>query len=159
MAVERLGAVEVTDRVDAPGDVVQEEDADYIASRHTGVVIKRLEDLWLKSAIDTTILRCGGLYGKDRKPGRFLKNRPLTKPGKPVNMTHINDVVKTVNKIIDENHFGDVFNVVSINRTSRKEFYQKFRDELVIEDGEATSYKIVSREKLETQLGLQFGDS
>lgn len=135
---------------------VTEEDADYLQSRHTGIVIKKLEDLWRESPLQTTILRCGGLYGRERIPGSFLNSRPLTKPEKPVNMTHIVDVERAVEQIIEEDVFGQVFNLISVNGISRKDFYSRFRDDLEISNNGSSSYKIVSKEKIENQLGVQF---
>lgn len=136
---------------------VTESDAAYIESRHTGVVLKKLEDLWIESNIDTTILRCGGLFGRDRSPARFLKDKILRDPEKPVNMTHIDDVVKAVQKVIEEDAYNEVFNVVSINDTSREDFYEPFYKELKIEKGVPNSpYKVVSQNKLKDRFRISY---
>lgn len=138
--------------------VVAEENAEYIPSRHTGVKMKALEDLWIESDVATTILRCGGLYGRERIPGGFLKDGVLSHPNKPVNMTHIDDVVTAVEKIIAADEFGDIYNVISVNNESREEFYSKYRDIVQIDDSSVAPYKIVSREKIAMRFNMDFGN-
>lgn len=136
---------------------VTESDAEYIESRHTGVVMKRLEDLWVDSNIDTTILRCGGLFGRDRSPARFLKDKILRDPDRPVNMTHIDDVVEAIQKIIEEDAYNEIFNVVSINNTSREDFYKPFYKELKVEKGVPNKpYKVVSQDKLKDRFRISY---
>jgi nucleoside-diphosphate-sugar epimerase len=111
---------------------------------------------------DTTVLRLAGLYGHGRHPGRFLAGRTgLDNGGAPVNLVHRDDVIAIATQIIDDDVRGHVFNVCADEHPTRKALYQQAARQLGLEvptfaSDEATSYKIVSNERVKTHLGYTF---
>lgn len=111
---------------------------------------------------DTTVLRLAGLYGHGRHPGRFLAGRTkLENGGAPVNLVHRDDVIAIATQVIVHDVRGEVFNVCADEHPTRKALYQQAARRLGLEpptftSDEATSYKIVSNERVKARLGYTF---
>ncbi|MEP3387761.1 MAG: SDR family NAD(P)-dependent oxidoreductase, partial [Reichenbachiella sp.] len=113
------------------------------------------------SAIDTTVIRFGGLYGPDRHPGRFLAGKKkLAGANNPVNMIHLEDCIGVIQTIIEQNHWGEIFNACAPSEETRQSFYEKAAEALDIEaptfSDESAPFKKVSSEKLIKKTGYQF---
>ena len=102
---------------------VDESDAKEVKSRHSGVIMKRLEDQWSEASFPTTILRLGGLYGPGRSPGRFMRGKTISKPNQFVNMTNRDDAVTAIYRVLKKELWGKTLNIVSQNAQRRSEFY------------------------------------
>lgn len=78
----------------------------------------------------TTILRFGGLIGKDRHPIKFLAGREnLDNPDAPVNLIHQDDCIGIILKIIETDSWNETFNAVAPSHPSREIYYtQKAMD-------------------------------
>jgi len=143
---------------------VTEKDAKYIESPHSGTVMLELEDIFTDSdGFDTTVLRLAGLVGGNRLPGRSRAGKTVKNGGAPMNLVHREDVIKSIEAVISQDYFGDVFNVCSDTHPTRKEFYTRVARKLnlelpVFEDDEKGDYKIVSNEKIKNELGISFGE-
>lgn len=111
---------------------------------------------------DATVLRFAGLYGYDRRPGRFLAGREVVENGAaPVNLVHRDDAVAVVETVIEQDARGEVFNVCADAHPTRKAFYTRAAkwlglDPPLFADDEAASYKRVSNQRLKERLGYQF---
>jgi len=112
--------------------------------------------------IQTTILRMAGLVGGDRKAGRFLAGKKDVKNGDaPVNMVHRDDCIQVMHEVIQQQVWGEIFNVCADEHPTRKDFYtaQAGKDGLepptFAKTGEL-SYKIISNQKLKDTLGYEF---
>ncbi|MFZ6051412.1 SDR family oxidoreductase [Halocola ammonii] len=143
---------------------VTEKDAKYIESPHSGTVMLDLEDVFTDSdGFDTTVLRLAGLVGGDRLPGKSRAGKSVKNGGAPMNLVHRSDVINAIEAVINQDYFGDVFNVCADAHPTRKEFYttvaQKLNLELpVFEDNEKGDFKIVSNEKIKKEIGVKFGE-
>lgn len=104
---------------DGPG-LWTEDQAVRRISPHSGMCLLDLEAPF--NGERTTILRCGGLFGPGRHPGRFLRGRALSRPDEPVNMVHQTDVVRAIHHVT-RHRLNGVFNLVSPDLTSRRDFY------------------------------------
>ena len=72
----------------------------------------------------TTILRFGGLIGKDRHPVKFLAGREnLDNREGAINLIHQNDCIGIIVKIIETNSWNEVFNAVAPYHPTREEYY------------------------------------
>lgn len=72
----------------------------------------------------TTVLRFGGLIGKDRHPVKQLAGKEnLQNPEAPINMIHLEDCIGIILKIIEKNCFGEIFNAVAPFHPRRSVFY------------------------------------
>lgn len=136
-----------------------EDDAESIVSTHSSVRMKDLEDFWIENLKERLcILRFGGLFGKNRNPANFFKNRKLRKPNAPVNVTHLSECIEAVLCVIEQNAWNEIFNVVNPENLSRKEFYSMFNPNLMIDEDSNSSGKRVSSEKIVKQLKVEFLD-
>ena len=113
------------------------------------------------SAIETTILRLGGLVGGERKAGRFLAGRKDVPNGDaPVNLVHRDDCIAIISRLIEEDKWGLVFNVCADKHPTRKEFYtaqamlQGFEIPQFLQG--VTGYKIVSNDLVKQNLNYSF---
>lgn len=85
------------------------------------------EEEYFRTFSQHTILRFGGLLGNGRHPGKFLSGRKnLEGPNWPVNLLHLQDAVKVTATVIDKKLNHHVFNVVSSEHPTRKEFYTAY---------------------------------
>ncbi len=73
-----------------------------------------------------SILRCGGLVGPDREPGRFLAGRKnVADPDGLVSISPQELVVETAVLMILTGEWGKVVNAVDRDRPTRREYYTK----------------------------------
>lgn len=91
----------------------------------SGIQLVQCEDL-LKNdkALNTTIIRFGGLIGPNRHPVSMLSGRENLSGGDaPVNLIHLDDCIGIIKSIIARNHYNDVLNAVYPDHPSKKEYY------------------------------------
>ncbi len=104
--------------------IVSEADAVAIRSPHSGLVMLEVEEAF--SPLNPVILRFGGLFGEDMKPGKFLMGRTGVQGGlNPVNMTHLKDASRAILYSLKQELQNSVFNVVSPEHPSRQRFYEE----------------------------------
>ena len=115
----------------------------------------------------TTVIRFGGLIGKDRHPVTFLAGRNnLENPNAPINLIHQKDCIGIIEKILeqaqDNKHFwNEIYNAVAPFHPSRKAYYTQKAMDLnlsipeFVEDIESVG-KIIMSDKVEKRLGYKF---
>lgn len=109
-----------------------------------------------------TILRLAGLIGPKRHPGKFLANkRQLRNPNVPVNLIHQEDCIALIQKIIEQDCFGEIINGCADEHPIRKDYYTKAAAALqltaptFLDKGLAT-YKIVDNTKSKQLLDFSY---
>ena len=111
---------------------------------------------------ETTILRFGGLIGKDRNPTRMLAGKNnISNPDVPINLIHQDDCIGMIHKIIETNSFNEIYNAVTPFHPSRKDYYTQKAIELGLEIpgfnfSKPSIGKTVSSEKLIQNLNYNF---
>ena len=108
-----------------PGIVSEEDTKNGNAVRSSGNALLKAEQLLKKeSGFDTTIVRFGGLYGRNRHPAKYMAGRQnLSKVNAPVNLIHQEDCIGIITKIINDDVRNQVFNGVSDGHPPRKMYY------------------------------------
>ena len=112
----------------------------------------------------TTVVRLAGLYGYDRRPGRFLAGKTELENGEaPVNLIHRDDAVALFAALIEAGADvrGETFNAASDVHPTRRRFYAWAAGQLGLDpptftDGAPPRYKVVSNEKLKRRLAYRF---
>ncbi|QIP17584.1 SDR family NAD(P)-dependent oxidoreductase [Spirosoma aureum] len=100
-----------------------------------------------------TILRCGGLMGYDRIPGKYIAGKTVDSGAVPVNYLHRDDAVGILNALILQKNTG-IFNAVAPIHPTREAIYRKscadFGYDLptFVEPEKPVDYKIISPDKL-----------
>lgn len=109
-----------------------------------------------------TILRCGGLTGYDRLLIRhFAGRKNLTIGDEPVNLIHRDDVIGIIEAIIEQEKWGETYNICSPLHPLKRDFYKELAERFDYEQPEFTTsdlqpFKIVNTEKLTRELNYVF---
>jgi len=110
----------------------------------------------------TTILRFGGLFGYDRKPGNFIRSdNKINNPEGYINFIHRDDCIAIIKLILSKNIWNTLLNACADTHPKRKDFYKKEmaklgRQQPVFDNAKQSIYKIVSSEKLKKLLNYTF---
>ena len=125
-------------------------------------LVKIEQNLKAEKSLKINILRFAGLIGGERKAGRFFAGKKDIKGGNArVNMVWRQDCIQVIHAIIEQDIWGEIFNVCANEHPLKKDFYtQKAKEEgfelpIFSEDAEA-NFKIVSNEKVKRVLGVDF---
>lgn len=111
---------------------------------------------------ESTIIRFGGLFGYNRKPGNFIKeNNIITNPEGYVNLIHRDDCIGIIEKLIDTNTWNEVFNACADTHPKRSDFYAKEMKKqgkiaATSTNKSPKNYKIISSDKLKNELNYTF---
>ena len=72
-----------------------------------------------------TILRCGGLMGDDRIPGKWFAGKHTTGRDTPVNYVHQQDVIRVVTAILNKSiSYDPIMNLVSPEHPTRRQVHE-----------------------------------
>ena len=82
---------------------------------------------------DLTIVRFGGLMGKDRIPGKYFSGKENVAGQTRVNFIHQNDAVGILAWVIEKGLWNETFNGVAPIHPMRREIYEKNAVELGID--------------------------
>jgi nucleoside-diphosphate-sugar epimerase len=108
---------------DAQGTVTEEITPE--PSSESGKQLLQSEQLFIgDQKIESTIVRFGGLIGPDRHPVSMLSRKESLKDGTaPVNLIHLNDCIRILVAIVEENQWGKTFNAVHPNHPKKQDYY------------------------------------
>jgi nucleoside-diphosphate-sugar epimerase len=151
---------------DSPSEEEYAEDF-LLTHENTGNdILLRAEQLMEKEqSYDLTIVRFGGLMGKDRIPGKYFSGKENVAGHTRVNFIHQNDAVGILTWVIEKELWNLTFNGVAPIRPLRREIYEKNAEEFGIDP--PTSYQNVpegldrlidSSKILETGFEFEFPD-
>jgi nucleoside-diphosphate-sugar epimerase len=110
----------------------------------------------------TTVLRFGGLIGKDRHPVKFLAGREnLDNPDAPINLIHQKDCIGIILKIIENNSWNETFNAVAPFHPYRSAYYTQKAMDLNLalpkfNHENPSNEKIILSDKIENVLNYTF---
>lgn len=80
--------------------------------------------------VETTVIRFGGLIGKDRHPITMLSGKKGLQNGNhPVNLIHLNDCIAVISAVIIGHWWGEVFNAVYPLHPTKEEYYRQIAAE------------------------------
>lgn len=122
------------------------------------------EQLIQNTGIPTLILRCGGLMGYERIPGKYVSGKQnLDTGGVPVNYIHRDDVVSAIVHLLTfENYQTETYNLVAPAHPARRLVYEAsclpfgYTTPTFMEPAVPHSFKTVSSQKLITQTRFLF---
>ncbi len=130
-------------------------------TKRSGEALVKVEQLLLaKSDIEFTILRFGGLIGEDRNPVKYMAGKHIEKGSTPVNLIHRDDCIGIIERIIQKEAWGEIFNAVADEHPTKSDFYTaaaKAKGLLEPTFGNETDgHKIISNKKIKNALGYEF---
>ncbi|PLK42516.1 NAD(P)-dependent oxidoreductase [Emticicia sp. TH156] len=110
-----------------------------------------------------TILRAAGLMGYDRIPAKYFAGwEGLTTGGIPVNYIHRDDIIRIIETIIEQDIWGETFNVVSPEHPVRREVYLRNCEEFGFDVPEFSEpatpqpFKVINPDKWLERSGYRF---
>lgn len=110
----------------------------------------------------TTILRFGGLFGYDRKPGKFHPTgKVIDNPEGYVNLIHRDDCIRIIHQIIEQDVWEVTLNACADSHPTRRDFYTKEAHRLGLEapqfnENSLCQYKIIGTDKLKSLLNFSY---
>lgn len=131
-------------------------------SSNTAIQLRNTELLFLNNEnFQASVLRFGGLIGKQRHPVKHLAGRKgIKNPEAPVNLVHQEDCIAAILALMEQKD-NSVWNVVYPEHPSKKEYYAKIASEknLVKPEFEEEAISVgkkISSDKLIQELGFRF---
>lgn len=125
--------------------------------------LSAIEKLFQEStSFKTTLIRFGGLFGYNRKPGNFFKpGRIIENPEGFINFIHRDDCIGIIEQIIAQNKYDTIFNGCANDHPTRRAFYTKEaakvgRTDLEFNEQSTNDYKIISSQKVVDILNYDF---
>ncbi|MEM6297670.1 MAG: NAD(P)H-binding protein [Bacteroidota bacterium] len=124
--------------------------------------IFKAEEVWRNQPeFNTVILRCGGLIGGRRIPGKYFSGKTIDTGEMPVNYIHREDIVALILFILSNDISSLTLNAVSPYHPTRREVYLKNADIFgfdppVFEDNAKSISRVVSSVKLVEEFGFSF---
>ena len=145
---------------------VYTEESETDTSSNTAAQLRKTELLFLDNKnFNASVVRFGGLIGKDRHPVTYLSGRDAVKsPDAPINLVHREDCIDAVLKLIDFKKDNSVWNLVAPEHPKKKEYYTQIAEKRGLEipnfDTENVSKgKEVSSAKIQKELDFKFSRS
>jgi len=101
------------------------EDTKANPDSESGKQLLKTEELLLNQPhFKTTVLRFAGLIGNGRHPAKQLSGKTnLGNAVAPVNLIHLEDCLEIIQKIIESDVFGEIFNASTEPHPSKKSYY------------------------------------
>jgi len=125
--------------------------------------LAEIEKLFIaNSSFKTTLIRFGGLFGYDRKPGKFIKQNSLVEnPEGYINLIHRDDCIEIIEQIILKNIWNEILNACADSHPKRRDFYTKETQKIgnyavVFNEKSDNKFKIINSQKLKTLLNYEF---
>ncbi len=141
---------------------VTEDDAKDPDKLSGKVLLEAENALLLDKEYDLIILRMAGLIGLNRNPLNFLKKGNTEKSTNiPMNLIHIDDVIGTIDAVIEKGAWNKTFNACSTFHPTRHEFYAlaaklNGMEQPQFKNDSSATYKLVGNNKLLTLTGYRF---
>lgn len=122
-SVKRVIFISSTSFYPNTGDVVTEKTTYDLANGSTKAVVwGELEISQIKQQL--SILRCGGLMGENRIPGKWFAGKETTGAETPVNYIHQEDVIEYVLWLLENGTWPTIKNMVSDQHPTRKQVHE-----------------------------------
>jgi len=110
-----------------------------------------------------TVLRCGGLMGYDRIPGKYIRGKKDIATGDvPVNYIHRDDAVALIEALLAQGIDDETYNGVAPEHPTRRSVYEKSCCEnsweipTFLDPDSPAPYKKVSSKKITQHLGFTY---
>ncbi|UUC46142.1 SDR family oxidoreductase [Flavobacterium cerinum] len=110
----------------------------------------------------TTIIRFGGLIGKDRNPVKYLAGKEnIENPDSPINFIHQDDCIGIISAVIEKEIWNETFNAVTPFHPTRENYYTQKAIEYGLpipkfNHQNPSSQKIIRSDKLQRILEYKF---
>ncbi len=124
-AIKRVIHISSTSVYPEQNRVMVEDDVLTVAQSAAPALLQA-ERIWRRVSSyqpHATILRCGGLMGYDRLPGRYMAGKTVDSGASPVNYIHRDDAIGLIVVVLEKRLLG-TYNLVAPEHPTRHEVYQ-----------------------------------
>ena len=139
-------------------------EADVVTSDQSAApALVQAEQIWLSLSPDraVTVVRCAGLMGGRRIPGKYVAGRTVETGNVPVNYIHQTDAVGLLTAVIEQGLTG-TFNAVAPKHPTREAIYRKscadfgYALPTFVDPAEPVPFKTINGDKLTQATGYVF---
>lgn len=107
-----------------------------------------------------SIIRMAGLVGGERHPAKFMSGKSYQNGKNKINLIHLDDCIGLIDKVSNENFFGEILNGCSTEHPTKKDYYTWAAQKMNItppnfEENES-QWKEVSNKKCKTSLKYSY---
>jgi nucleoside-diphosphate-sugar epimerase len=107
-----------------------------------------------------TIIRMAGLVGAERHPAKFMSGKTYDNGKNKINLIHLEDCIGLIDKVVQQNYFGEILNGCSTEHPAKMEYYAWAADQIditppVFKDNEG-KWKKISNKKSKTSLKYNY---
>jgi nucleoside-diphosphate-sugar epimerase len=143
---------------------VMVEDDVIAVAQSAAPALAQAERIWRRVSSyqpHATILRCGGLMGYDRLPGRYVAGKTVDTGASPVNYIHRDDAIGLITSVLDKHLLG-TYNMVAPQHPTREAVYRTscarhgFVLPTFVEPAVPVPFKIVDSQKIIKSTGYEF---
>ena len=135
----------------------------YSKKENQNIPLLKQQEAWIQSEFQNwTILRFGGLIGRNRHPGKYLSGKKNL-PGRlwPVNLVHLDDCIGVTKTLIEKNVKNEIFNVVSSEHPTREKYYTDYCKKIGLpvpefDQSDQTTAEVVNNDKIKKLSDLSF---
>jgi len=107
------------------------EESNFEPNSKNALVLRAAESFLKKNFTKLSIIRPGGLYGEKRHPIYFLTGKKgITTGDEYLHLVSRDDCLNALSKIIEDNLFGEDFNLVSDLRILKRDYYTQMAKKL-----------------------------
>ncbi len=108
-----------------------------------------------------TILRLAGLFGKDRFPMKYFKDKPVINSDVPVNYLHQEDAINAIREVVKQNLWGKIYNIVTPQHPKKKQVLIRNASDFKMDlptflSGKGKNYKVINGDKFVQEAGFEY---
>lgn len=107
-----------------------------------------------------TIVRMAGLVGGNRHPAKYMSGKSYQGGLNKINLVHLDDCIGIINKIKQQNYFGEILNGCTSEHPNKMEYYTHAAEKMDITppsfQNEEGKWKVVSNKKSKTSLNYSY---
>lgn len=125
----------------------------------------QIESLLKQKFKQVIILRLGGLIGKQRHPIHYLAGKEVKNGEQPINLIHLDDIVRILFLLMDNSTTNGLFNIVHPDHPLKKDYYTEVAREkdltppLFLKSDIYQSSKIIDGTKITSELKYTYSKS
>ena len=143
---------------------VMVEDDVLTVAQSAAPALLQAERIWRRVSSyqpHATILRCGGLMGYDRLPGRYVAGKTVDTGASPVNYIHRDDAIGLIVAVLEKRLLG-TYNLVAPQHPTREAVYRNscarhgFALPTFVNPDALISFKIVDSKRVVESAGYEF---
>jgi len=131
-----------------------DENTPYNFEKGSNKAIVQAEKQIRQVTSELIVLRCAGLMGADRIPGKWFAGKKTTGANTPTNYIHRDDVIGIISKLLEAQTWGfDTLNLVCPEHPTRKEVHELMADKYDFKKRAWVEPALIPHKKVTSRIG------